>query len=78
VVELAKSGCKVVAVDRNTAAIDKLNNSAIQSYTLDLLNTKGQKTLFEDVIKQYGRVDILVNNAGVFERITQMSFISFC
>ncbi len=69
---LAGYGAKVVVnyfgsrekAEEVVAEITAAGGTAI-SYKADVSNAEETKALFEEVMKQYGRIDILVNNAGI-------------
>jgi len=43
----------------------KSNSGTATAYQADVADFDAVKTMFADVIKQYGKIDILVNNAGI-------------
>lgn len=69
---LAKQGAKVVVTDVDAAecqlVVDeiKANGGEAIALKLDVSNAKEVDRVFDEVVKQFGRLDILVNNAGIF------------
>ena len=43
----------------------KENGGTAIAYQADIADFEAVKTMFSDIIKEYGRIDILVNNAGI-------------
>nr|ADD38052.1 Estradiol 17-beta-dehydrogenase 8 [Lepeophtheirus salmonis] len=71
---LSREGCSVIGTRMNTekedvvlsACVHDLKDQKHASYTVDVSNAGEVKTLFSDVLKEYGRPpDIIVNNAGI-------------
>ncbi len=64
--EIAKAfaleGAKVVAVDMGEMTYAQEN---VEFYRLNITDTEGCKTFFDDMIAKFGKIDILVNNAGI-------------
>jgi NAD(P)-dependent dehydrogenase (short-subunit alcohol dehydrogenase family) len=71
-IALAKQGAKVVVTDINQeecqAVVDEIKSFGGEAvaFKLDVSNAAEVNQVFDEVIKQYGRLDILVNNAGIF------------
>jgi NAD(P)-dependent dehydrogenase (short-subunit alcohol dehydrogenase family) len=69
---LAKQGAKVVVTDVDMAecqlVVDeiKTNGGEAVCFKLDVLNGQEVNEVFDNVIKQFGRLDILINNAGIY------------
>jgi len=69
---LAKQGAKVVVTDIDLAEcqseVDEIKSSGGEAicFKLDVSNAAEVNKVFDNVIKQFGRLDILVNNAGIF------------
>lgn len=59
---LSENGYKVIAVSRNLSKISEISNDNIETYQLDVTDSKGIEKFFE----QYKDItlDLLVNNAG--------------
>jgi 3-oxoacyl-[acyl-carrier protein] reductase len=64
--EIAKAfaleGAKVVAVDMGEMTYEQEN---VEFYRLNITDTVGCKTFFDDMMAKFGKIDILVNNAGI-------------
>ena len=73
VIALAKQGAKVVVTDINKEECDlvvdeiKSFGGEAVAFKLDVSNAAEVNQVFDEVVKQYGRLDILVNNAGIFQ-----------
>src|SRR3989344_1730042 len=69
---LAKQGAKVVVTDINesecTLVVEeiKTNGGEAVCFKMDVSNFQEVNQIFDEVIKQFGRLDILVNNAGIY------------
>ncbi|MBI2109393.1 MAG: SDR family oxidoreductase [Parcubacteria group bacterium] len=69
---LAKQGAKVVVtdIDAGECAIVveeiKSNGGEAACFKMDVSNSAEVNSVFDEVIKTFGRLDILVNNAGIF------------
>lgn len=69
---LARQGAKVVITDVDFAECElvadeiKTAGGDAISFALDVSNADDVHRVFDEVIKQFGRVDILVNNAGIY------------
>lgn len=69
---LAKQGAKVVITDIDAGecatVVDevKLNGGEAACFKMDVSNGVEVNSVFDEVIKTFGRLDILVNNAGIF------------
>lgn len=72
-IALAAQGAKVVVTDIDEkecqTVADEIKSKGGQAlcFKLDVLNKAGVDAVFDEVVKQYGRLDILVNNAGIFQ-----------
>jgi 3-oxoacyl-[acyl-carrier protein] reductase len=67
----AQRGANVVITDKNaemaTATAQEMSDKygrKISAYPVDVSDSASVKTLFDQILAEYGRVDILVNNAG--------------
>ena len=58
----AKEGALVIAADRNDLTYECEN---VEGKILDVTDSKGCETFFNEVVEKHGKIDILVNNAGV-------------
>jgi NAD(P)-dependent dehydrogenase (short-subunit alcohol dehydrogenase family) len=71
-IALAKQGAKIVVTDINKeecqAVVDEIKSFGGEAIALkmDVSNAAEVNQVFDEAIKQYGRLDILVNNAGIF------------
>src|SRR3989344_9708726 len=69
---LAAQGAKVVVTDVDAtecaAVVEefKLKNGEAVCFKMDVSDKKEVDEVFDNIIKQFGRLDILVNNAGIF------------
>ncbi len=70
---LAKQGAKVAVTDINVnecqEVVDEIKAAGGEAIALklDVSNAAEVNQVFDEVVKQYGRLDILVNNAGIFQ-----------
>jgi len=70
---LASQGAKVVVTDIDEkecqAVADEIKSKGgeAMAFKLDVSNKADVDAVFDEVIKQYGRLDILVNNAGIYQ-----------
>lgn len=69
---LAHYGAKVVvnycgSKEKADEVVDEIkeNGGTAIAYQADIADFEAVKTMFTDIIKEYGRIDILVNNAGI-------------
>ena len=68
---LAKDGLHVVAIARNTEALDRVvaeiksEGGSAESVTVDIADFKAFPEAIEAAIDRHGRLDVLVNNAGI-------------
>jgi NAD(P)-dependent dehydrogenase (short-subunit alcohol dehydrogenase family) len=66
----AENGCKIMLVDKNRERLVKVaeeiaeRGGTCMSLCADVSIESHVKRLFQDAMKEYGRVDILVNSAG--------------
>jgi len=71
-IALAKQGAKVVVTDISQEecqlVVDEIKSMGGEAvaFKLDVSNTAEVNQVFDEVVKQFGRLDILVNNAGIF------------
>mgnify|MGYP001605852156 FL=1 len=69
---LAKQGAKVVVTDINQEecqlVVDEIKSMGGEAaaFKMDVLNKADIDAVFDEVVKQFGRLDILVNNAGIY------------
>ncbi len=69
---LAKEGAKVAITDilddEGKKVVEEIRGSSgiAKYYHLDVSNEKEVKRVFEEIVKDFGKIDILVNNAGIF------------
>ena len=61
---LAGEGSRVVAVDINKAALDRLTEEAITPLEADVLDGRQVQELVDTVVERYEKVDVLVNAVG--------------
>ena len=72
-IALASQGAKVVVTDIDEkecqAGADEIKSKGgeAMAFKLDVSNKADVDAVFDEVIKQYGRLDILVNNAGIYQ-----------
>src|SRR3989344_6018600 len=72
-IALASQGAKVVVTDIDEkecqAVADEIKSKGgeAMAFKLDVSNKADVDAVFDEVIKQYGRLDILVNNAGIYQ-----------
>lgn len=72
-IALASQGAKVVVTDIDEkecqAVADEIKSKGgeAMAFKLDVSNKAEVDAVFDEVVKQYGRLDILVNNAGIFQ-----------
>jgi len=68
---LAKDGLHVVAIARNTEALDRVvaeikgEGGSAEAVTVDIADFKAFPEAIEAAIDRHGRLDVLVNNAGI-------------
>lgn len=69
---LAKQGAKVVVTNRIIEGCQEVVDEIISNggeaicFGMDVTNKAEVDSVFDEVIKKYGRLDILVNNAGIY------------
>lgn len=72
-IALASQGAKVVVTDIDEkecqAVADEIKSKGGEAvaFKLDVSNKAEVNAVFDEVVKQYGRLDILVNNAGIYQ-----------
>lgn len=72
VLALAAQGAKVVVTDIDANECAQLAEEIISkggeaaSFKMDVSNAREVNHVFDETIKQFGRLDVLVNNAGIF------------
>ncbi len=70
---LASQGAKVAVTGKNLEncqpVADEIKSKGGESicFKMDVSNASEVNQVFDEVIKQFGRLDILVNNAGIFQ-----------
>ncbi len=70
---LAEQGAKVAVTDVNASeclpVVEEIKSKGGEAICLkmDVSNAAEVNQVFDEVIKQYGRLDILVNNAGIYQ-----------
>ncbi len=73
---LARDGATVVLTDlqqeKMQAESDRLTQDGLDVHpaSLDVSDSPGVTTFFDEVVSQHGRLDILVNNAGIGQTVT--------
>src|SRR3989344_5808401 len=71
-VALAAQGAHVVVTDVDSSACQpvvdeiRLSGSRASCFKMDVSDKREVDRVFDEVIKEYGKIDILVNNAGIF------------
>ena len=69
---LARQGAKVAVTDINQEecqlVVDKIKSMGGEAaaFKMNVLNKTDIDAVFDEVVKQFGRLDILVNNAGIY------------
>ncbi len=69
---LARQGAKVAVTDISQeecqSVVDEIKSAGGEAiaFKMDVLNKTDVDAVFDEVIKQFGRLDILVNNAGIY------------
>ncbi|MEK7121804.1 MAG: SDR family NAD(P)-dependent oxidoreductase [Patescibacteria group bacterium] len=69
---LARQGAKVAVTDINQEecqlVVDEIKSMGGEAvaFKMDVLNKADIDVVFDEVVKQFGRLDILVNNAGIY------------
>jgi 3-oxoacyl-[acyl-carrier protein] reductase len=69
--KFALANGKVIIIDMNEETAKKVKDEIKEKgfdavvYKGDVSNAKGMKTIFDEIIANYGRVDVLINNAGI-------------
>ena len=69
---LAAQGAKVVVTDVDAgecaAVVEEIKSKGSEAvcFKMDVSNKEEVNSVFDEVIKQFGRLDILVNNAGIY------------
>lgn len=69
---LAKQGAKVVVTDVDMAecqlVMDEIKSTGGEAlcFAMDVSNSAQVNQVFDEAVKQFGRLDILVNNAGIY------------
>ena len=72
-IALASQGAKVVVTDIDEkecqAVADEIKSKGGEAiaFKLDVSNKAEVDAVFDEVVKQFGRLDILVNNAGIYQ-----------
>jgi 3-hydroxybutyrate dehydrogenase len=60
-----KDGARVLAVDRNKGALEKLEEQGALSRIVDVSDPKQVEDMVDYCVKETGRLDVLINNAGI-------------
>ena len=69
---LAKQGAKVIVTDIDLAECQlvadeiKAGGGEAVAFKMDVSNAQEVNQIFDEAVKQFGRLDILVNNAGIY------------
>ena len=73
------AGSVVIGVDLNLAQNCVIQDDNISYFSLDIVNKKSVKNIFNDLFKKHTSIDVLINNAGVstFESFENRSEESF-
>ena len=72
---MAKAGARVVLVDVDSAAVEKMaaalrhQGTKVWSFGVDVSDIESCEDLAEEVTANIGHLDVLVNNAGILKRI---------
>ena len=80
--QLAHNGATVIIADvqlekaRATAGQLRANSLKVQAAYLDITDSRGVTSFFEQAAGEHGRLDILVNNAGVGQNVTPIVELS--
>ena len=80
--QLAHNGATVIIADvqlekaRATAGQLRANSLKVQAAYLDITDSSGVTSFFEQAAGEHGRLDILVNNAGVGQNVTPIVELS--
>lgn len=60
--EFARAGALVIAADMAPLSYEE---ERVIGYKLNVADSEGCKTFYDEIIEKYGHIDILVNNAGI-------------
>lgn len=70
---LAQQGARVVVTDINAEECAPVVEEVVSAggeaacYKMDVSDVAEIQSVFDEIVKEYGRVDILVNNAGIYK-----------
>lgn len=62
---LAARGARVVALDRDAAALASLTGAGVETRRIDVTDAAAVDATIEDVVARHGRLDVVVTAAGV-------------
>lgn len=80
--QLARNGATVIMADlqlekaQTIADQLRVNGLKVQAAYLDITDSTGVNTFFEQAADEHGRLDILVNNAGIGQNVTPIVELS--
>jgi NAD(P)-dependent dehydrogenase (short-subunit alcohol dehydrogenase family) len=80
--ELAREGCRVVIVGRDSEALERAvsqfkdEGQAVSAKTCDVTNPDQVMALFEAIWQRLGQLDFMINNAGAAHALTNVDQLS--